>query len=442
MGESQRRKIAGLSVPKSRDTDGLILRAKQHHLAKDHHAAAAIYQQILSLTPDHPEANQLFGLVLIEIGQYDLGVGYLKRAITLHPNDPVFRFNLGRAHLLAGDPEQAIRNFTEAATLKPDYALAHYNRAATLESMDQHEKAAEAFQLTIAADNQLPKAHAGLARMLYYLDRVPEAKQALECAIRLDTTISADGAMGCAHTNVDRNAVAIAQQQTLRACGNSPSLLNALQQRELAIVDDFILDPLPYREWALSLDYLDRSHGAVNYPGIQTKPHLSEEIMRRICDAIGRDIKWSWPDHGSFRLSFADSKAKSDIHIDEDSGRPIYAGVLYLSLPEYCQGGTAFWRHRETGWDKAPSADEARKSPYRTLKEFQRRRISNDANVSFSDLKQGRGDWDLVLEVPMRFNRLILYRSDYFHSISEVFGDSKQNARLVQLFFFERWKSS
>ena len=442
MGESKRRKIAGLSAPKSRDTEGSILRAKQYQLAKDHHAAAAIYQQILTHTPDHPEANQLFGLVLIEIGQFDLGVGYLKRAIALQPSDPVFRFNLGRANLLAGDPEQAIGNFADAAKLKPDYALAHYNRAATLESMGQHENAAEGFQLTIAADNLLPKAHAGLARMLYYLDRVTQAKQVLERATNLDPTILSDGAMGCAGASVDRDALAIAQKQTLRACGDSPLLQSAIQQRELVIIDDFVSDPHAYREWALSLDYLDRSHSAVNYPGIQTKPHLGEEMMRRICDAMGRDIKWAWPDHGSFRLSFADSKAKSDIHIDEDSGRPIYAGVLYLSLPEYCQGGTAFWRHRETGWDKAPSADEARKSPYGTLREFQRRRISNDANVSFSDLKQGRGDWDLVLEVPMRFNRLILYRSDYFHSISEVFGDSKQNARLVQLFFFERWAPS
>lgn len=68
MGESKRRKIAGLSAPRKLDTEGLILRAKQYHQTKDHRAAAALYQQILAGTPDHPEANQLFGLVLMETG--------------------------------------------------------------------------------------------------------------------------------------------------------------------------------------------------------------------------------------------------------------------------------------------------------------------------------------------------------------------------------------
>lgn len=353
----------------------------------------------------------------------------------------MFRFNLGRAHLLLGDPEQAIRSFADAATLKPDYALAHYNHAATLESMGQYEKAAKAFQQTIAADPQLPTAHAGLARMFYYLGQVPQASEASERAINLDPSISGDGAMGCARAKLDRGLAQIARQQAVLTCG-SPLLKSAIEERELAVVDDFISDPLAYREWALSLDYLDRSHGAVNYPGIQTKPHLDSEMMRRICDSVGRDIKWSWPDNGSFRLSFAHSRAKSDIHVDEDSGRATYAGVLYLSLPEHCRGGTAFWCHSETGWVKAPSLEQARESLYGTFGEFQRRRISAGGNVSFSELKQGRGDWDWVLEVPMRFNRLILYRSDYFHSISEVFGDTKQNARLVQLFFFERWETN
>ena len=442
MGESKRRKMAGLSAPRKLDTEALILRAKQHHHAKDRQTAAILYQQVLSDTPDHPEGNQLFGLVLIETGQFDLGIGYLKRAITLQPEDPVFRFNLGRAYLLLGEPEQAIRNFVDAATLQPDYALAHYNHAATLESIEQHEKAAQAFQQTIVADPHSPKPYAGLARMLYYLGRVPQAMEALERAISLDSSISGDGAMGCARAEVDGSLAQIARRQAARACGSSRLLQSAIEERELAIVDDFITSPFAYREWALSLDYLDRSHGAVNYPGIQTEPHLDNEMMRRICAAIGHDIKWSWPGNGSFRLSFAHSQAKSDIHVDEDSGRATYAGVLYLSLPEHCRGGTAFWRHRETGWDKAPSAEQARNSPYGTLREFQRRRIAAGGNVSFSELKQGRSDWDLVLEVPMRFNRLILYRSDYFHCISDVFGDTKQDARLVQLFFFERWETS
>jgi hypothetical protein len=52
-------------------------------------------------------------------------------------------------------------------------------------------------------------------------------------------------------------------------------------------------------------------------------------------------------------------------------------------------------------------------------------------------LQERDAAWECVLEVPMRFNRLIVYRSDFFHSIGELFGDRPENVRFVQLFFFE-----
>jgi len=58
--------------------------------------------------------------------------------------------------------------------------------------------------------------------------------------------------------------------------------------------------------------------------------------------------------------------------------------------------------------------------------------------LPFEQWRQRRNAaWDLLFEIPIRFNRLIVYRSDFFHSISELFGDSAENGRLVQLFHFE-----
>ena len=37
----------------------------------------------------------------------------------------------------------------------------------------------------------------------------------------------------------------------------------------------------------------------------------------------------------------------------------------------------------------------------------------------------------------MRFNRLVVFRSDFFHAITELFGDRAENGRLVQLLHFE-----
>jgi hypothetical protein len=111
---------------------------------------------------------------------------------------------------------------------------------------------------------------------------------------------------------------------------------------------------------------------------------------------------------------------------------------LYLSLPEHCQGGTGFWRHRATGWERRPSKQELASSGYATFQDFERRWVRNDTVRTFGEMRDSRAAaWDCVLHVPMRFNRLVIYRGDYFHAIADLFGDSPENTRLVQLFYFE-----
>jgi hypothetical protein len=48
-----------------------------------------------------------------------------------------------------------------------------------------------------------------------------------------------------------------------------------------------------------------------------------------------------------------------------------------------------------------------------------------------------RENWELLFTVPMRFNRLILFRSYLWHTAGISFGDTPENARLIQLFFWE-----
>jgi len=176
----------------------------------------------------------------------------------------------------------------------------------------------------------------------------------------------------------------------------------------------------------------------VNFPGIQTGAQECSAIMQRIADALGCDLKWDSPDNGAFRLSSAADTARCDIHVDSDAGNDSYAAVLYLSLPEHCSGGTGFWRHRETGWERRPSAEQLAALGYASFLDFERRWIPVGRQQPFAELRKQRAQaWDCVFEIPMRFNRMIVYRSDFFHAIGELFGDRPENARLVQLFYFQ-----
>ncbi|MEG0883985.1 MAG: DUF6445 family protein, partial [Janthinobacterium sp.] len=212
-----------------------------------------------------------------------------------------------------------------------------------------------------------------------------------------------------------------------------------LRETDLHILDDFLPDPAAWRAQALALAFEQQRYAGQNYPGSQTAGQPSQAIMERIATALGRPIRFISPDNGSYRLSYADATARTDIHVDNETGNNFnfYAGVLYLNPPEQCQGGTTFWRHQPSGWYRRLPEADVKAGGYASFKDFQKRWLPNSKVQKFNDLQEQRDSWQALLEVPMRHNRLIVYKGHYFHSISNVFGDTPENGRLVQLFFFE-----
>ena len=49
--------------------------------------------------------------------------------------------------------------------------------------------------------------------------------------------------------------------------------------------------------------------------------------------------------------------------------------------------------------------------------------------------------WERIMQVPMRFNRLVMFRPWLWHNAGPGFGDKLENARLVYLLFFDAVRS-
>ncbi len=450
MGEAQRRRLAeaaGLAAASSPPT-ALLDEARQLHRAGANKQALALCVRLLRLHPHHADTLHLCGQLMLSQGQLEPGLRHLRAAVEQAPSDAVFAQTLARARVAAGDAAGALEVLDAAALHQPGLASLQMLRGGILESLGQAEPAARAFMAAAQAEPGLALAHFGAAGQLFKLDRLPEAMAHHERAVALDPRLRVDGRPGFVRVQdgqtpaVDRAALSAAASAACCRAGAGAATSEALQQAvadcELLVVDDFLPDPQAWRDWAQKQTYTDsRTHLHGNFPGQQTVGGFEvPEHMQRIADGIGRDLKWSWPGHGAFRISPAGSLARSDIHVDHGDSRVAYAGVLYLSLPEHCRGGTSFWRHRETGWARAPSPALARASRFGSVGHFIQTQASGQSQP-FDHLTGGRNQWDLLFEVPMRFNRLIVYRSDYFHSVSEVFGQGLADGRLVQLFFFE-----
>lgn len=199
-----------------------------------------------------------------------------------------------------------------------------------------------------------------------------------------------------------------------------------MYHRSLVIVDDFLDNALQLRETALRLDYPENeapfpgrnSLQRVNIPGLTEEvSHILDEPLRPISPPQS---------HAKFRITLGTDAGKAKVHADAAH----WSGILYMSKPQDCRGGTEFFRHIRTGTDRAPVTPEQwRTFGYSSFEEMHRDIVEQD---SLDDTK-----WEMIMQVPMRFNRLVLLRPWLWHTAGPGFGDSLENGRLIYVLFFE-----
>lgn len=197
--------------------------------------------------------------------------------------------------------------------------------------------------------------------------------------------------------------------------------------QSLIVVDDFYPRPHEVRRAALRCAYPE-VEGQRTFPGRNSTeklliPGFDEAISR----LVGQRVAGSphpHAAHGKFRITLAGEPSRYLVHADPTALS--HVGVIYLNLPEQCQGGTAFFRHKALGSDRTPLTEaELRAYGPRSVAEL----LEQDGN----DASQ----WEHLMTVPMRFNRLILYRPWLWHSAGAAFGSTLEDGRLVQLVGFQ-----
>ena len=191
------------------------------------------------------------------------------------------------------------------------------------------------------------------------------------------------------------------------------------------IIDDFLSDVDRVRNRALELSYSVEG----NYPrrdSVERVPidglddAVSSIMRQRLTAQRGEQYN-----HGKCRLTLASDDQLAAVHVDPSH----LSGILYLSLPEDCAGGTDFFRHVRTGTDRVPmSTGELNALGYYDYAEMHRDIVLEDGS--------DRSKWQRTMTVPMRYNRLVLLQPHYWHTSGPGFGTDVHNGRLVYLMFF------
>lgn len=185
------------------------------------------------------------------------------------------------------------------------------------------------------------------------------------------------------------------------------------------IIDNFYVDPFETREFALKQEFSVKG----NYPGNRTQSFYNQSVFDVIQNAVfnagGKITRWDTDQYtGSFQ--YTTSRDRSWIHADQTT---TWAGVCYLTPNAPASAGTGLFRHIPTGLESAP------RNPDGSYNKELLDRVYLDS--------QDMTKWELTDRLANKFNRLVLYRGDFFHMSLDYFGQDINDGRLFQTFFFD-----
>lgn len=180
------------------------------------------------------------------------------------------------------------------------------------------------------------------------------------------------------------------------------------------VYDNFFDEPKKVRRAALNLGFTAPNPRGVGGFAWRCDVPVMSEIVEKLEAIWGFAIN---PLRAEIRYTLESAEeisARRGIICHSDAGVSDYTAVIYLSRPQDCKGGTAFFEHKPT---KSRSF------------------VAGKSMVDFKSI----GDWAEYYCADMKFNRIATYNSAIYHGIKRpFFGEDINSARMIQSIRFNR----
>lgn len=175
------------------------------------------------------------------------------------------------------------------------------------------------------------------------------------------------------------------------------------------VVDNFYSEPDKVRNFALKQEFIP---DLKKFKGKRSPVFRFDGLKERFEGLLGRKI-CNWEKYGTnccFQYCIAEDLAV--YHKDSQQ----YAGVLFLTPDAPIQSGTQFFRSKHT----------------------KKMKVSNEEHsLVFRRGFYDSTEFESVDTVGNVYNRLVLFDAHLIHAAPVYFGNTKENGRLFQLFFFD-----
>jgi predicted TPR repeat methyltransferase len=180
--------------------------------------------QLLRVSPDHPQALHLLGLLSHKTGKPERAIDLIRKAISLKPDYWAARNDLGNVLHELGQLEEAAKVFSSLVKHRPVCAKVHNNLGVVLKDQGKFAEAAAAYKKAIELEPGNPGVHFNLGNVLRREDRFLEAADAYRRVIELapDNTDAHRRLVGALRRAGRLDEVQGALQQWLRREPNNP----------------------------------------------------------------------------------------------------------------------------------------------------------------------------------------------------------------------------
>lgn len=177
----------------------------------------------------------------------------------------------------------------------------------------------------------------------------------------------------------------------------------------ILVFDDFYSNPMEVRDFALKSISFYNEFSPGGYPGKRTINYYTEELdnkFKQIFSPYFSEV-YTAPDSMSGSFQITNSNDKSWIHKDgellkKNKSDKCYAAVLFLTPNPVAKSGTTFYEKIDI----------------------------KDSITETKEIEYKETDY-----VENKFNRIVIFDSDIFHSSKNYFGVNDVDSRLTQVFF-------
>jgi tetratricopeptide (TPR) repeat protein len=213
----------------------------RHQNAGDFEKAKAIYVLILKADPDHPVALQLLGVIAHQVGENDIAVELITKAVTIKPAYEEGHYNLGIALKEQGKLEQAIASYHKALALNPDNADTHYNLGNALKDLGKFDEAVTSYRQAIAIRPDFPDAYCNLGYGLLQQKKLNKAVASFRKALAIKPNYAeAHSNLGQALLELGKPDEAVSSYRSALAI--KPDFVEVLSNLGLALQEQGQLD--------------------------------------------------------------------------------------------------------------------------------------------------------------------------------------------------------